>query len=135
MKAERGKDHALLVPSGATHGIILLAHGSRDPSWQRPVEAVAQRIRQLAPATQVCCAYLEATAPDLPDATALLAKRGVASITVLPLFLGMGRHARDDLPILMTGLQANHPAIVFDLRPALGEEARMIELMAEIALS
>lgn len=135
MKAERCKDHALLVPSDGAHGIILLAHGSRDPLWQKPVEAVAHRIRQLAPATQVCCAYLEATAPDLPDATALLAKLGVSSITVLPLFLGMGRHARDDLPILMTGLQASHPAIVFNLRPALGEEARMIELMAEIALS
>ncbi len=135
MKAEPRDDHAALPPSGATHGIILLAHGSRDPLWQKPVEAVAQRIRQLAPATHVCCAYLEATAPDLPGATALLSTLGVTTITVLPLFLGMGRHARDDLPILMTGLQASHPAIAFSLRPALGEEARVIELMAQIALS
>lgn len=135
MKAERDKDRVLLTQAAGRRGIILLAHGSRDPLWQKPVEAVAQRIRQLAPATQVCCAYLEATAPDLPGATALLAELGASSITVLPLFLGQGRHTRDDLPILMTGLQASHPTIEFNLRPALGEEARMIELMAQIALS
>ncbi|NBQ89270.1 MAG: cobalamin biosynthesis protein CbiX, partial [Betaproteobacteria bacterium] len=32
-----------------THGVILFAHGSRDPQWRRPVEAVAQRILQLRP--------------------------------------------------------------------------------------
>lgn len=135
MKSTRGKDRAVLAQTGATHGIILLAHGSRDPLWRKPVEAVADRIRQLAPTIQVRCAYLETSAPDLPGACAELAKLGVACVTVVPLFLGLGKHARDDLPIRMAALQASHPAIVFNLRPALGEEARMIELMAQIAIS
>ena len=36
--------------------IVLFAHGSRDPAWQRPMLAVAQRIRDLAPALWVACA-------------------------------------------------------------------------------
>lgn len=132
---KRDRDSLLLTLPGSVHGTILLAHGSRDPLWRQPIEAVADRIRKMAPAGHVCCAYLEITPPDLPDATAELAKLGVTAITVVPLFLGMGRHARNDLPILMAALRASHPGIVFDLRPALGEESKMIELMAKIALS
>ena len=116
-------------------GTILLAHGSRDPLWRQPMEAVAERIRQLAPAIQVRCAYLEITAPDLAASTAELVQQGVSFITIVPMFLGIGKHARDDLPILLAKLRASHPQVGFVLRPAIGEEAQMIELLARIALS
>jgi len=113
----------------------LLAHGSRDPLWRKPIEAVASQIREIAPEVQVRCAYLELSTPDLPTSAAELAVLGVTAITVVPLFLGVGRHAREDLPRLMVTLQASHPQVVFSLRPAIGEEAQIIELMARIALS
>lgn len=116
-------------------GTILFGHGSRDPLWRQPIEAVASQIRQIAPESHVRCAYLELTAPDLPDTAAELATLGVTYITVLPMFLGVGRHARDDLPLIMAALQASHPQVTFDLRPAIGEDVRMIELMARIAVS
>lgn len=121
--------------SDTARGTILFAHGSRDPLWREPIEAVASHIRGIAPAVYVRCAYLELTVPDLPTSAAELAALGVTSITVVPMFLGVGRHAREDLPLLMAALQASHPQIAFDLRPAIGEEAQMIELMARIALS
>ncbi len=115
--------------------VILLAHGSRDPLWRQPIEAVAERVYRSAPALHVRCAYLEKTTPDLPACAAELALLGVKSITVLPLFLGLGRHARDDIPVLMAQVHQNHPEILFFLKPAIGEEAQMIELMAQFALS
>jgi sirohydrochlorin cobaltochelatase len=123
------------MPDTATHGTILLAHGSRDPYWQGPVEAVARRIRVADPAAVVRCAYLEFTAPDLRTSAAELLAMGVSSITVVPLLLGMGKHAGADLARLMAELQASHPGIEFTLRPAIGQEPRMIELMARIAQS
>jgi len=124
-----------LMQTTATHGTILLAHGSRDPLWRGPVEAVARHIRAMAPAAPVRCAYLELTAPDLPTCVAELAAAGVTSITVVPLLLGAGKHAGADLSRLMAGLQTSHPQIAFTLRPAIGEEPQVIELMARIALS
>ena len=121
--------------SDNTRGTILFAHGSRDPLWRQPIEAVASHIQQLAPAVHVRCAYLEHTLPDLATSAAELASLGVMSITVVPMFLGVGRHARDDLPVLMAALQASHPQVAFELRPAIGEETQVIELMARIALS
>lgn len=123
------------MQSETARGTILFGHGSRDPLWRKPIEAVASHIQELAPAVHVRCAYLELTVPDLPTSAAELSALGVTSITVVPMFLGVGRHARDDLPLLMAALQASHPHIAFDLRPAIGEEAQMIELMARIALS
>ena len=57
-------------PSVGTTGIVLFAHGSRDPLWRLPMDAVAQRITALNPAARVVCAFLELTTPDLPSAVA-----------------------------------------------------------------
>ena len=124
-----------MIDANSERATILLAHGSRDPLWRRPIEAVADRIRQLSPATRVRCAYLENTAPDPDTSSAELVQLGARHITIVPLFLGIGKHARDDLPVLLTRLKASHPQVAFDLRPAIGEEAQIIELIARIALS
>jgi len=116
------------------HGIVLFAHGSRDPLWHKPMEAVAAHIATASVQTPVECAYLEISTPDLTTATHKLLARGVTAITVVPLFLGVGKHAREDLPQLMTNLQANHPDIRFTLQPAVGEDVRLIQLIAKIAL-
>jgi len=115
-------------------GIVLFAHGSRDPLWRRPMDAVAERIRALAPAARVVCAFLELTPPDLPTAIATLVANGVQRITVVPLFLGVGKHAREDLPLLMAEVQREHPSVAFTLQAAVGEDPRLIDLLARMAL-
>ncbi len=123
--------------SGASsaRGTILLAHGSRDPLWKQPIEAVACHIGAMAPQVAVRCAYLEATTPDLLSSAAELVELGITLITVVPLFLGLGKHAREDLPLLIATLQSSHPNVTFDLRPALGEEPEIIALIARLAIS
>jgi len=116
------------------HAIVLFAHGSRDALWRRPIEAVADEVKQLSPDTQVACAYLEMTEPDLPTTVASLVQTGVNVIRIVPMFLGVGRHAREDLPLLLQDLMAQHPGVTFELRNAIGEEPELIRSMAAIAL-
>ena len=116
------------------HAIILFAHGSRDALWRRPIEAVANEMKQLSPDTQVACAYLELTEPDLPTTVAGLVQTGVNAIRIVPMFLGVGRHAREDLPLLLKDLIVQHPGVTFELRNAIGEEPEMTRAMAAIAL-
>lgn len=116
-------------------GIILFAHGSRDPLWHRPIQAVAARIEQLDPSAQVRCAYLELTTPDLPTCAAELVAAGAQSITIVPMFLGVGKHAREDLPQLLAALAQAHPQVVFRPQPAIGEDARVVDLLARLALT
>ena len=114
--------------------VILFAHGSRDPLWHRPVEAVAARMRSLAPHVPVRCAYLELSTPSLPAAAAELVAAGASTVRIVPMFLGTGRHAREDLPALIDQLRLDHPGAAFELLPAVGEDARLIELLASMAL-
>jgi sirohydrochlorin cobaltochelatase len=116
-------------------GVILLAHGSRDPLWRKPVEAVATRSRQIDPTASVECAYLEFMEPDLPACAARMARAGVQSITVVPMFLGVGKHAREDMPRLIEVLRISHPHVAFSLQSSIGEDERVVELMARIALA
>jgi sirohydrochlorin cobaltochelatase len=120
--------------SSPQRAVVLFAHGSRDPLWRQPIEAVASRMADSAPQVPVRCAYLELCAPDLNTVVHELLALGVQSMTVVPMFLGVGKHAREDLPQLMQALQAQHPLTQLTLRPAIGEDPAMIELMAKIAL-
>ena len=54
--------------SPARAGLILLAHGSRDPLWRQPIEAVHQLLQAMQPGLPCICAYLDACAPELPPA-------------------------------------------------------------------
>ncbi len=115
-------------------GLILFAHGSRDPLWHTPLLAVRDRILRQAPELQVACAYLELSKPDLPSCVRRMLDQGVQRIRILPMFLGMGRHAREDLPQLVTALRETHPLLALDVLPALGEDPRLADLSCQIAL-
>jgi sirohydrochlorin cobaltochelatase len=115
--------------------IVLFAHGSRDPAWQRPMLNVAQRIRDLAPEAWVGCAYLELTEPSLLQIVDQAIKQGHVHIRVVPMFLGVGKHVREDLPALMDQMQKAHPGVVFDLQAAVGEQTSVIEALAQVALA
>ena len=114
--------------------VVLFAHGSRDARWREPVEAVARRMTARRPEVPVACAYLELVEPDLPTATGRLIADGARSLRVVPLFLGMGKHVREDLPALVDALRAAHPDVVFSLAPAVGETTEVIDLLADLAL-
>ena len=117
-------------------GIILFAHGSRDPLWSAPIEAVARRMRETAPAgVAVSCAYLEFTAPSLPQAAARLIAQGALSLTVWPMFLGMGRHAREDLPRLLAALRHVHPGVPITQAATIAEHPAVLDALARAALS
>ena len=116
-------------------GLILFAHGSRDPQWRAPMEAVATRAAALEPQALVRTAYLELMAPDLPACAAAMVAQGLTDITIVPMFLGVGRHAREDLPQILAELRTQHPQVQFTLRPSIGEDARVIDMLAQLVLA
>jgi sirohydrochlorin cobaltochelatase len=116
-------------------GIILFAHGSRDPQWRVPIEAVAANIRARQPGTAVRCAYLELCAPSLLEAATELIASGACQLRVFPIFFGVGKHAREDLPLLVEQIRIEHPGVTVELLPAAGEYSQLTALMADIALS
>ena len=122
------------MTTSTSNGVVLFAHGSRDPLWRAPIEAVQTYIQTHHPQVPVRCAYLELTTPDLSQAVQELVDAGSEAITIVPMFLGVGKHAREDLPQLVAQLKQAHSDVQFSLQPAVGENPRLISLLADIAL-
>ena len=116
-------------------GLILFAHGARDPRWALPFEALAARIAQGRPGLALRLAYLEFIAPTLPAAIDDLVAAGCQRVDVLPLFLGVGGHVRRDLPQLLDDARRRHLGLVLGLRRAIGEEPSVQAAMAAVALA
>jgi sirohydrochlorin cobaltochelatase len=116
-----------------TRGLILFAHGSRDPNWRKPIEAVAARLAGRSPELLVTCAYLELDQPDLVSAAADLVSRGASRLAVIPMFLGVGKHAREDMPVLVDAVRLAHPRVAVSLAPALGEQEFILDFLADAA--
>lgn len=115
----------------AANAIILFGHGSRDPLWRAPMDAVAARIA--ARGIPVRCSFLELLPPDLLTAGRELAAEGATRVTVVPIFLGTGKHVREDLPRLVEELRRTSSMEV-DLRPPVGEDSRVLDLLADICV-
>jgi len=115
-------------------GLILFAHGARDPRWAAPFEAVAAQVRAQRPDVPVRLAFLEFMTPSLPEAGAELAALGCLDLQVLPLFLGAGGHVRKDLPLLIDALRSAHTGLRVTLQPAVGELPHVTLAMADAAL-
>ncbi len=118
-------------------GILLFAHGARDPVWAQPFEATerALRARAQAQGADVALAFLEFMSPTLLEAGAQLAAQGCTQVTVVPLFLGAGGHVRKDLPRLMAEMAEQHPQVQWRLSAAVGETDILIQALSEAAWS
>ena len=116
-------------------GIILLAHGSRDPQWILPFEQIRAEVERRVPECLTAIAYLEHSTPDLMTAVDGLVARGTTLIEVVPLFLGAGGHVRTDVPKLIERAMKRHEQVRFALRPFIGQARAVIDAIAGYAAS
>jgi sirohydrochlorin cobaltochelatase len=113
-----------------TTGIVVFAHGSRDPDWTGPFERLAEHLRRRSPAARVSTAYLEITPPTLDEVVAALVAEGVTEIVVAPVFLAPGGHVRRDLPRMVEALRPRHPGVAMRVLPTVGEAEPLLDAIA-----
>jgi sirohydrochlorin cobaltochelatase len=107
-------------------GLILFAHGSRDPEWARPFERMAE-ILSRNENLLVRVAYLELMQPRLADVLAEFTEKKISSVRIVPVFLGAGGHVKQDLPRLV--MEANAPVKV-TIEAPIGEQGAVVEAIA-----
>jgi sirohydrochlorin cobaltochelatase len=104
-----------------TTGIILFAHGARDPNWARPLERLKRMLGERMPEAMIESAFLEHMTPTLEDAASGLIERGASELSVVPVFIANGGHLREDLPRRVEALNAQHPGVPVRIAPPIGE--------------
>ena len=112
------------------HGIVLFAHGARDPGWAKPFEEIRDRIRAHRPEYPIELAYLEIMTPTLEEAITNLVNRGAPAITVFPLFMAQGGHLKQDLPRILGAIREAHPHIPIALDSPVGEVPEILDAIA-----
>ncbi len=115
-------------------GLILFAHGARDPRWAEPFERLRAKIRRARPELQVALAYLELMTPDLQTAIDEMVAAGCRKLRVVPVFLGQGGHVRRDLPELVERAAQRHTGLAIELALPLGESDAVLEQMAAVCV-
>ncbi|OJY19349.1 CbiX/SirB N-terminal domain-containing protein [Pandoraea sp. 64-18] len=112
-------------------GIVLFAHGSRDPRWAEPFERLRDKLSARRPDADVQLAFLELMTPNLGDAVATMTSQGTFDITLVPVFLGQGGHVRRDLPALADACRAAHPQLDLRVSAAIGEDDTVLDALAD----
>ena len=117
-------------------GMLLFAHGARDPAWASPFKELAARLALSRPAMPMALAFLELMEPGIETAADSLVAQGCRRIHIVPLFLGASGHVRRDIPPLIERLRERHgEGIEWLLHPAIGEQDGVINAMAAASLA
>nr|WP_298380411.1 CbiX/SirB N-terminal domain-containing protein [uncultured Halomonas sp.] len=111
--------------------LILLAHGSRDPRWRAPFDALADSLSSRLEAP-LRLAYMELCDPSLEHVAAELAEAGYARADVLPLFFAAGRHLREDVPHQIEALHEKHRTLTIELLAPVGEHPAFVDALTSI---
>ena len=102
-------------------GIVLFAHGARDPNWARPLERLKRMLAERMPEAVIETAFLEHMTPSLEEAADALVGQGVTELSIVPVFIAQGGHLREDLPKRVEALALRHPKVPVRIAPPIGE--------------
>lgn len=114
-------------------GILLFAHGSKDPAWKAPFQSILRETQQQF-SGPVELAFLESMSPDFAAGVQALCAMGVQHIRIVPIFLATGSHMRHDLPLLIAQASREHPGVQIEAVAAIGEVAQVQQEIATYAV-
>ncbi len=115
--------------------IILFAHGSSNPTWREPFDAIAQTVRAQATNTRVELAFLEIMQPELHEVVQDCARQGIPYIRIVPLFFGVGKHVAEDLTQLIQTMQTQYTDLKIHVMPALGQSEMIRNAISSYVLT
>jgi sirohydrochlorin cobaltochelatase len=115
----------------AKSGIVLFAHGSRDPEWAAPFRAIERKLTAADGGSAVALAFLEIMQPTFEQAVDRLVGEGCGRITIAPLFMAQGAHLKRDLAKLVAEARARHPQVDVVTLAAAGEANTVMDAVAE----
>jgi sirohydrochlorin ferrochelatase len=134
-----GDPHDSNTPPGRT-AVLLIAHGSREPSANDDLHALAGRLAASGEYPIVVACFLELAEPDIPAGGERCVAQGATRVLMVPYFLAAGVHLRRDLTAARDELEGRHPGVEFRLGPPLGPHPLLdslvlarIEELAQVA--
>lgn len=112
--------------------LVLVAHGSRDPEWGRPLEELTANLAETLGTGNVRLAYSQFASPTLDEAVTGAGPE-IRRVRVLPLFMTAHGHVERDIRPAVDALRRAHESLEVELLPPVGELPSFRILLAELA--
>jgi sirohydrochlorin ferrochelatase len=111
--------------------VLLMAHGSRIAEANDAVREIASMVKDMTDFPIVEAAFREQHLPNIQQGIVACAAQGAERIILMPYFLYMGAHVREDLPAEMAVAQQRYPHIEFVMGRHLGAHRKLAEVVVE----
>ena len=113
------------------NGVLVVAHGSRAKETEAALEAVLAMVRAKLPGIAMECAFMEFSERSLARGVASLVAAGVTDIQVVPYFLFMGIHMKEDIPRMVAECAAQYEGISIAMTEPLGVDERLADILVD----
>jgi sirohydrochlorin ferrochelatase len=111
--------------------VLLMAHGSRIPEANDAVREIAAMVKEMTHLDIVEVSFREQHLPNIQQGIDACVDLGAERIILLPYFLYMGAHVREDLPREMAEARERYPRVEFVMGSHLGAHRKLAEIVAE----
>ena len=112
-------------------GILVIAHGSRAKETEATLDAILSMVSAKLPDTIIECAFMEFSDRTVEKGVAALAARAVTEIKIVPYFLFMGIHLKEDIPNMVAECAANLPGVKITMGEPLGIDERLADILVD----
>ena len=112
-------------------GVLVIAHGSRAKETERVLEAVLTMAKAKLPETVIEFAFIEFSERTVEKGITALVAMGITEIKIVPYFLFMGIHIKEDIPQMAAQCAANFPGVKITFGKPLGADTRLADILAD----
>ncbi len=108
--------------------ILLVGHGSREPSGNKEIEQFAAEWRKRRPDDRIEVCFIEFSDVTL-DAGMANAAKGSKRVIVVPLILGAAGHVKMEIPHHIAHAREHHPDVEFIMAKHLGAGTKVLQAL------
>ena len=112
-------------------GVLVVAHGSRASETEADLDFVLETVKTKLKKSIVECAFMEFSDRTIEKGVLALVNKGVTDILVVPYFLFMGIHLKEDIPAIIEQVAAKYPNVTISVSPHLGTDERLADIVVD----
>jgi len=111
-------------------GIVVIGHGSRSKDACDIFFKVVDELKKRTDSRVEGC-FMELSKPDIPTVIDDMYREGIREITILPYFLYMGIHIKEDIPAILKELKEKHDGLSISMAEPIGYDDKLVDILAD----
>lgn len=113
-------------------GILVVGHGSRSKEAFEVFNKVLDNFR-LKVAYNVEGCFMELCSPNIPDTIEVMYKNGIRDIIVVPYFLFLGIHMKEDVPGILKEIKVKYGDLKISMAKPIGYNNIIADILKDNA--